>query len=119
MPPPKEAKKDKKETAPEKAKTKPSDDPQAIEMMKAIFKDMRVSIVLNVEGDIVDTNATHRSGRKITLIDMDFGKLLGDIELLKKINEEKPESIEEVKKMVKGIEGLKLEFNSPVTIDFK
>ncbi len=119
MPPPKEAKKDKKDTAPEKAKTKPSDDPQAIEMMKAIFKDMRVSIALNVEGDIVDTNATHRSGSKITLIDMDFGKLIGDVELLKKINDEKPESIEEVKKMVKGIEGLKLEFNSPVTIDFK
>lgn len=115
MPPPKQAKKD------EKAKDKPqeADDPKAVEMMKSIFKDMKIAIILNVEGDIVSTNATHRAGQKITLIDMDFGKLINDMELLKKINKEQPESIEEMKKMVKGIEGLKLEFNNPVTIDFK
>lgn len=118
MPPPK-AKKDEKDAAPEKDKPQTTDDPKAIEMMKTIFKDMRVSIVLNIDGDIVSTNATHRSGRKITLIDMDFGKLIGDIELLKKINKEQPETLEEMKKMVKGIEGLKLEFNSPVTVEFK
>lgn len=118
MPPPK-AKKDEKSAAPEKDKPQATDDPKAIEMMKTIFKDMRVSIVLNIDGDIVNTNATHRSGRKITLIDMDFGKLIGDIELLKKINKEQPETLEEMKKMVKGIEGLKLEFNSPVTVEFK
>ncbi len=119
MPPPKPAKKDEKNAAPEKEKPQTKDDPNSIEMMKAIFKDMRVSITLNMEGDIVNTNATYRSGRKVTLIDMDFGKLIGDIELLKKINKEQPESIEEMKKMVKDIEGLKLEFNNPVTIDFK
>ena len=115
MPPPKPADKD------EKAGQKPqgADDPNALEMMKVIFKDMKVSIVLNVEGDIVNTNATYRSGRKVTLIDMDFGKLINDLELLKKINKEQPESLEEIKKMVKGIDGLKLEFTNPVIIDFK
>jgi hypothetical protein len=70
-------------------------------------------------GDIVTTNATYRTGKQITLIDMDFGKLINDMPLLKKINEAQPQSVEEIKTMVKGIEGLKLEFNNPVTIDFK
>ncbi len=117
MPPPKPADKDEKEkTAP---KEPAKDDPNAIEMMKAIFKGMRVSIVLTVDGDIVKTNATHRSGRKITLIEMDFGRLISHAELLKKIDREKPQSLEEMKTALKSIEGIKLEFEDPVVIDFK
>jgi len=117
MPPPKtEEKKDKKDEA---EKKKEADDPNSLEMMKSIFKDMRVSIVLNMMGDVVSTNATYRTGKQITLIDMDFGKLVNDMPLLKKINAAQPQSVEEMKTMVKGIEGLKLEFNNPVTIDFK
>lgn len=117
MPPPKtDEKKDKKDEAAAKDQ---SDDPNAIEMLKSMFKDMRVSIVLNVVGDIIKTNATYRTDKKITLIDMDFGKLINDMPLLKKINQAQPQSVEEVKAMVKGIEGLKLEFTNPVTVDFK
>jgi len=117
MPPPKPAEKDKKEETAQKEPVK--DDPNAIEMMKAIFKGMKVSIVLSVEGKIVKTNATYRSGRDITLIDMDFGKLIGHAELLKKIDREKPQSIEEMKTALKNIDGLKLEFENPVVVDFK
>jgi hypothetical protein len=67
----------------------------------------------------VKSNATYRFGRTVTLIDMDFGKVIIDPELLKKINKEQPQSVEEMKKMVKRIEGLKMEFTNPVIIDFK
>jgi hypothetical protein len=80
---------------------------------------MRVSIVLSVDGDIVKSNATHRSGRRITLIEMDFGKLISHAELLKKIDREKPQSLEEMKTALKNIEGIKLEFEDPVIIDFR
>lgn len=117
MPPPKtEDRKDRKDEA---GKKQEAEDPNALEMMKSMFKDMKVSIVLNMMGDIVDTNATYRTGKQVTLIDMDFGKLVNDMPLLKKINEAQPQSVEEMKAMVKGVEGLKLEFNNPVTIDFK
>jgi hypothetical protein len=117
MPPPKtDEKKDNKDEAAGKDQ---SDDPNAIEMLKSMFKGMKVSIVLSMIGDIVKTNATYRTDKKITLIDMDFGKLINDMPLLKKINQAQPQSVEEVKAMVKGVEGLKLEFASPVTVDFK
>jgi len=115
MPPPRPAARDEKTVDKQPA----ADDPNAIEMIKTIFKEMRVSIVLTMEGDIVKSNATYRSGRTVTLVDMDFGKLISDPELLKKINKEQPQSVEEMKKMVKGIEGLKMEFTNPVIIDFK
>lgn len=117
MPPPKtDDKKDKKD---EKQKKDQADDPNAVEMLKSMFKDMKISIVLNVVGDIVKTNATYRTDKRVTLIDMDFGKLVNDAALLRKINDAQPESVEEMKAMVKGIEGLKIEFTNPVTIDFK
>jgi hypothetical protein len=116
MPPPQTTE---KPAAKDEAGKDGAEDPNALEMMKAMFKDMRVSIVLNIVGNIVDTNAMYRSGQNVTLIDLDFGKLVGNPALMKKINQAQPQSIEEVKKMVKGIEGLKLEFSNPVTIDFK
>jgi hypothetical protein len=117
MPPPKPADRDEKEkTAP---KEPAKDDPNAIEVMMASFKGMRVSIVLTVDGDIVKTNATHRSGRKINLIEMDFGRLISHAELLKKIDREKPQSLEEMKTALKNVEGLKLEFEDPVVVDFR
>jgi hypothetical protein len=99
----------------------PGDDPQAAEMaaqMKDMFKDMKVSIALEVEGNIVKTNATHREGSKVTLMEVDFGKMLENEEALKKINLQQTGNIEETKKLLKDIPGIKVELNREVSIEF-
>lgn len=116
MPPPKTSERSKTS---EKPKKDAAEDPNSIEMMKAMFKDMKISIVLNMVGNIVNTNATYRTGQQVTLIDLDFGKLVSNQALLKQIDQEQPESIEEMKKLVKGVEGLKIEFSNPITVDFQ
>jgi hypothetical protein len=50
---------------------------------------------------------------------MDFGKIMSNAELLKKLNTAKPQSMEETKALLKNVEGLKIETNNPVTIEFK
>lgn len=98
-----------------------ADDPQAAEMaeqMKEMFKDMKVSIALEVEGDIVRTNATHREGSRITLMEVDFGKLLENEENLKKISQRKPKNAEEARKLLMGVPGIKVEFNPELRVEF-
>ena len=103
---------------PENKSVKESDDPP-VEMMKNLFQDMKLNISLQCEGNIVNTNATYRDGRTVTLIEMDFGKIMSNPQLLKQINAAKPQTIEEMKSLFTHVEGLKIETNNPVTIEFK
>lgn len=94
-------------------------DAQAMEMIKEIFKDMKLVISLKFEGTIVKTNASYRDGSMVTLVEMDFNKFLDNADLLKKLNVAKPQSIEETKTLLKNVKGLKFEMNNPVTVEFQ
>ena len=86
--------------------------------MKEMFKDMKVNIALEVEGDIIRTNATHREGSKITLMEVDFGKLMENEEALKKVNQLEPRNAAEARKLLKDIPGIKVEFNPELRVEF-
>jgi hypothetical protein len=90
-----------------------------LDMLKAMFQDMKLSISLSIVGTITRTNATYRERTTLTLMEIDFGKIIGDYELLKKMNEAKPKSVEETKVLLKGIPGFKLELNYPVVVEFQ
>jgi tetratricopeptide (TPR) repeat protein len=93
--------------------------PMAVpEQMKQMFKDMRMKMVVEVQGKILRTNATHREGSRITLMDVDFGKLLGQMETLQQINEEMSRNPEKAKARLKNLSGIKVELNPEVRVEF-
>ena len=104
---------------PVEVKPNKESDAQNIEMMKTLFKDMTLSISLQFDGIIVNTNATYRYGSTVTLMEMDFGKIINNSELFRQMSTAKPQSIEEVKALLKGVRGLKVELNNPVIVEFK
>lgn len=109
----------KKET-PEKASGDSAKvDDQAIEAMKNMFGGMRVAVSIEVDGEIVKTNATHADGNHITIMEMDFAKLMEMPERLKEFSVSNPSSVEEVKKMVKDIPGIKVDLNDEIVVKFK
>lgn len=98
-----------------------ADDAQAAmvaDKMKEVSRGTKVSISLEVEGDIVRTNATHRKGSRITLMEVDLGKLFENRENLKKLSQRKPENLKEAKKLLKDLPGIKLELNPELKIEF-
>jgi len=99
-------------------KEKTEADLAAEEMVRMMFKDMIVKVALVMEGAIVKTNATYREGSRLTLVDMDFGKILENKDAFEKLNAAQPKTIEEMKEIVKGIKGLKIEMNNPVVVEF-
>ncbi len=92
---------------------------QAMAMMSQFMKGMKVSVTVEVEGAIVDTNAALREGSRVTLMEMDFDKLLANKDVFKKLIGASPESFEEAKKMMKDIPGIKIEPNQEVIIKFR
>jgi hypothetical protein len=51
---------------------------QELEMMRALMQDAGLRVAVQIDGQIVETNATHRSGSTVTLLELDFGALAQD-----------------------------------------
>lgn len=88
------------------------------EQMKMIMKDFRFSMNLEVNGDIVETNATNVDGNVITFFKMDFGELLNMPEKFKELQKSEPKTMSEAKEFMKDIPGFKLEMNNKIFVIF-
>jgi hypothetical protein len=90
-----------------------------MQMMKQMLKDMRLSLVLEVQGEITETNAEYRDGSRVTLMDMDFNKVIADPEKFKALAKANPQSVQEAKALIKGLDGVKMETAPEVKIKFQ
>jgi len=93
-------------------------DPQEMEMIKQLYENMQLSMKVTVDGTIRKTNATHRNGSTLTLMEMDFGKIFGSKETFEKLAKSNPQSIEGIKALVDDVPGIKVELNEMVNVEF-
>lgn len=91
----------------------------AMQMMKQMFKDMHIALAVEVDGTISETNAAYRDGSRVTLMDMDFNKVIADPEKFKALAKANPQSLQEAKTLIKGLDGVKIETAPEVTIKFQ
>lgn len=94
-------------------------DPQELAMAQGMFKDMKMALKLEIAPGIDETTATHVSGDTITIMEMEFGKLIADPEKFKKFTKLKPETPAEMEKALEGVEGVKFEAKEEVTVKVK
>ncbi len=101
--------------------------PGAEEMMKQMFAGFRVWMMVMVEGEISDSNATHvqilkKTGKKclVTLVDMNLGELMKmDESKLKGLSAMGPaQDMATAMQMMKDFPGLKIEPQKTVTVTF-
>jgi hypothetical protein len=90
--------------------------PEGEAMMKQMMGDMKMSFKLIVEPGIAETDATHREGKTITLMDMEMGKLLDKPDTLKKLTAADPSDPAASLEILKGIEGVKMETKKQITV---
>lgn len=94
-------------------------DEEALAQVTKMFDGMRVAVIIEIDGSITRTNATHRKGNRVTLLDLDFGKVLGDADKLKQFAKVNPKTVEEAKKVLKDVPGIKVDLNEELVISFK
>jgi len=90
--------------------------PEMEAMMKQMLGDMKVALRVVVEPGISATNATHRDGKTITLMEMNMGELLKEEGTLKKLaalDQSDPAASLEA---IKGIPGVKMETQEKVEV---
>lgn len=103
----------------DRPKTPEGGEDMAAMMMQQMFKDMKISIAIEVAGRIVQSNAEYKEGSRVTLLEMDFNKVAANPEKFKQLSKAQPKTIEETKALVKGVEGIKAETQPAVTVKFQ
>jgi hypothetical protein len=104
------------EKAPAKAPEVP---PEALAMMKQMFKGLRIAIAVEPEGKVVQTNSPFVEGSRVTLMEMRFDALLADEAKLKQFNAAmEGGSIADAKRLMKGLKGVKINLEPEVKIEF-
>lgn len=95
-------------------------DPEMRQMVKAMFQGFRIGLDLEIEGQIVRTNADHVNGSRITLAEIDLEALLREgkkLEALDKVLSPNA-SIAKMRPYLKDMKGLRI--NHPVvTVEFR
>lgn len=92
---------------------------EILKQMQQIFEGLRVVLNVEVEGEIVDTNATYVTGSRVTLMELDFGKLLEMPHRLRDFAARKPKGIADAKALMIGIPGIKVDVSPEVRITFE
>jgi hypothetical protein len=92
--------------------------PEELAMMKQMFKGMRILVAVDVEGKVVKTNSPYVEGNRVTIIDFDFEKLMENpnVPNLDPIFEG---SLDDARKALKGVKGIKMNVDPEVQVEFK
>jgi hypothetical protein len=95
-------------------KPTPEQEKEIAEMMKG----MRFALVIEVAGHVLESNATHRDGNRVTLFDFDLDRLGGDPEKLRSLQRAESVSFVEARELLKDFPGLKVDMNDRLEILF-
>ena len=87
--------------------------------MRPLYSDMRIVVTVEVAGTITSTNAAYADGSTVTLVDMDFAKILADDANFKKLSSTRTQSMTELRTMMKSFPGVKIDSQDSVRISFK
>lgn len=92
-----------------------------VAMMKPMFAGMRVTIDVKAAGGIASTDAAHANGDTITFLDLQFDKLLDNVEAFGEIMEsgDSGMSMADAAKKFEKVEGIKLEGKKTVKVELK
>ena len=106
------------ETAEESSGEKEMDE-ESMEMMKQMFSGMKFSYKINFEGVITETDADNISGSTITLMEIDFDKLMKNPESFRNFENLQGDNSKETVKAMKDMEGVKIEMKERIAVKFR
>ncbi|MBV5326124.1 MAG: hypothetical protein JZU65_00575 [Chlorobium sp.] len=88
--------------------------------MQEVFRGMHVFLAVDIDGTLLGTNATHRTDKRVTLVDVDFDKLMENASQFALLTELGPEPNPEVlQKLLEKIPGVKVESKTKIDITFQ
>lgn len=89
--------------------------PQMMEMMKMFLKGLQVDAAIEVDR-LIKTNSPYVNGSRVTLLSIDFDRVLADPALLEQM--QKAKTLADAKAFLKDSKGFKISLEPELTIEF-
>jgi hypothetical protein len=107
-------------TSPTTATPRPDLPPEALGMVRTMFKGARMTVAVEVDGAIVTTDGPKRDGSRVTVFAVDLEQLLSDPTKFSALQSMKPGSdFATARKALEGVPGVILPDTPTVTIQFR
>ena len=88
------------------------------EQMAQFMRGMHISMVVHVRGSIVETNAQYAEDSKITIMDIDFDKVIDNPEKLKELEAAEEKGPAATMDILRDIPGMKLDLSEDIFVTF-
>lgn len=93
---------------------------EQMKMMAGMMAGMRMSAFIEVDGEVVKTDADFADGNKITLYDLEIGKIFANEKALDMLDSpDDMGDVDTMRELSKTIEGLKIEADEKIVVEFK
>lgn len=102
-----------------KQQTNTAEAAQMMEAFKPLYENLRIAVSVEVQGRIVETNAAHVKGAVVTFVDVDFGKVLSDDAMFRKLSNNQQSSVAETMELLKSFPGVVFESAPTVRVKFQ
>ncbi len=89
------------------------------EVVKELYSGMKLSSQIRINGRILQTDASFREDKVITLVEVDFDKILENDDALKYMMQLTPEAIDAFQDRAEVMSGIKMESKDEVKIIFR
>lgn len=90
-----------------------------LEQLKKLFEGMKFALAVEVQGTVIETNAAYREGSRMTLMEMDFAKLLGSPDEIGMLDRLNSANIRDAQKALKGLPGVKVDPSEEIRVTFR
>lgn len=93
-------------------------DEEAKQMLE-MFMGMKMTLAVEVNGAIIETNATYRDGKRITIVDLDLAKFGSSLPQMEKLKLLKGSSAADARELMKDFPGMKMDLNDSLKVVFR
>ncbi|NOX18141.1 MAG: hypothetical protein GXO87_07660 [Chlorobi bacterium] len=92
---------------------------QMMEGLKNMLSKIKMAVYFEIDGKIIDTDASYRDGNEITLVKLDFKNIFNDPKVFEKFKYASPKTLTEIEELVKDIPGIEIELKEKVFVKFE
>ncbi|MDY6916236.1 MAG: hypothetical protein SVM86_07975 [Candidatus Cloacimonadota bacterium] len=89
------------------------------EMVKQLYKDMKIAMTIKVNGRITKTNCSYQEDNSVVLMKIDFQELLKDEKAMELMGSNNANDPEVFKELIESIPGTKIEGKEEIFVEFK
>lgn len=91
-----------------------------MEMMKPFLAGMKMRVLVEVEGELLETDAPHTEGSQVTLLELDFDQILADPAAWEKLSAlDSDASLAVLGPQLQGLPGVRVPAGREVSIEFR